>query len=69
MSKKDLEDIVIDAEIGRVTFVFGKGPRAEIHVMFRKEGGERVLEIEGGGRIEVRPRAANMVHVKLKSEG
>lgn len=62
------ERVIIDPESSRITFRFEDGPAGEIHVMFRKEGSELVLEIEGGSRILVMPRAANMIHVKLRDD-
>ena len=64
----DQVTVWIDPETRRVTFRVGPSPFEEIHVLLREEGGERLLEIEGGSRIEIRPRAANMVHVTLKDQ-
>jgi hypothetical protein len=62
------ERVIIDPESSRITFRFEEGPAGEIHALLRREGGELVLEIEGGSRIMVMPRAANMIHVKLRDD-
>lgn len=64
----DEQIIKFGGEPRRVTFQFGASPFQEIHVMTRDDGGEKLLEIEGGGSIEVHPRAGNMIHVKLRKK-